>query len=185
MVVGESRWKVQTQSRRPEKTGTGSSPIGDVIRCLTGRDASVFFADVSISSSQNERAQEHDDKESLTKENLKNQEKLCREAERRSDEDKRQRERSEQTYRSSPPPSRQPSQQTSRRPSEQPTFRLFAPLSHELPSNPTPRYLIREGFSPIDSNKKSQDRYRSYTTETVGSKLIEVRDTVGIPSKKR
>ena len=64
MVVGKSRWKVVCRRRRPEKTGTGLSPIGDVIRCLTGRDASVFFADISISSSQNERAQEHDDKES-------------------------------------------------------------------------------------------------------------------------
>jgi len=134
---------------------------------------------------------------SLTKENLKKQEKLCSEAERRQDEDQRHRERSEQTYRSSPRPSRQPSQQTSRRPSEQPTLptsrrsfeqptsKTFAPLSHELPPNPTPRHLIREGFSPIDSNGKSHDRYRRYTTEIVGSRLFEVRDTVGIPSRKR
>jgi hypothetical protein len=33
VLVGESRWKVESERRRPEKTGTGLSPIGDVIRC--------------------------------------------------------------------------------------------------------------------------------------------------------
>jgi len=37
VFVGESRWKVESERMRPEKTGTGLSPIGDVTAdpCLT------------------------------------------------------------------------------------------------------------------------------------------------------
>jgi hypothetical protein len=117
----------------------------------------------------------------LTRENLRQQARLLEE-QRRREYEKWGREQSQQTL--------VPSQQQSKKPFQQSTSELYAPLTSVLPPNPTARDLSSRGFTYAYSTTyaegtKAKDYYEKYSTATRGSKLVQVYDTVGIPSQKR
>jgi hypothetical protein len=85
-----------------------------------------------------------------------------------------------------------PSQRSTHRPSQQSISTLYAPLTSELPLNPTVEDLLSRGFTYAysdtydDSTRKpAQDYYEKSFTATRDGKLVEVHDTVGIPSQRR
>jgi hypothetical protein len=121
----------------------------------------------------------------LTRKKLRQQARLLEEQRRRAC-DECEREQSQQTL----VPSQQQSRQSANRPSQQSTWELYAPLTSVLPPKPTARDLLSRGFTYAYSTTyadgtKAKDYYEKYSTATRGSKLVQVYDTVGIPSQKR
>jgi hypothetical protein len=117
----------------------------------------------------------------LTQEQLQRQARLL-EAQRQREYEKWGREQSQRTV----VPAQRQSNQSTHRPSQQSTSTLYAPLTSVLPPKPTVEDLMSRGFTYAYSTRKpAEDYYERYSTATRDGKLVQVYDTVGIPSQRR
>jgi len=119
----------------------------------------------------------------LTKEQLQRQARLL-EAERKREYEKWEREQSQRTL----VLAQRQSQQSTYRPSHQSTSKSNVPLTFILPPKPTVEDLLSRGFTYAYSTTyadgtKAKDYYEKHPTGTRGSKLVQVEETVGIPSQ--